>query len=285
MNVTVSQNATTSRSQSQDSVTALLPDTEIGARPRCLSPEQRVTGPAYRPGPRATSSTPWRAVALIDNHKFTRDCIATCLEMLCHDLTVTTFPSLADCIAAGLSDCELVIYYSHGCTAQASSRCAALLALRQEFGPTPILVVSDEDEVGTVLEALTAGIRGYIPTVNTSLHVTVEVMHLLRAGGTFAPVATSMMIQNRLQPDVVAIPSPDRFTPRQIAVLECLKHGSANKAIAHELSMSEGTVKVHVRNIMKKLRATNRTQAVFRAYNLGAVAESAGAVARSNALA
>lgn len=56
------------------------------------------------------------------------------------------------------------------------------------------------------------------------------------------------------------------FTPRQIAVLHRLRQGKANKIIAYELAMSESTVKVHVRNIMKKMSATNRTEAAYRAH-------------------
>ena len=53
------------------------------------------------------------------------------------------------------------------------------------------------------------------------------------------------------------------FTERQAAVVEALRRGKANKLIAHELHMCESTVKVHVRKIMKKLKATNRTQVAF----------------------
>ena len=58
------------------------------------------------------------------------------------------------------------------------------------------------------------------------------------------------------------------LTTRQIAVLSHLQQGKANKIIAHELRMSESTVKVHVRNIMRKMGATNRTQAAYRATQL-----------------
>ena len=55
----------------------------------------------------------------------------------------------------------------------------------------------------------------------------------------------------------------DGFTPRQMQVLTCLRQGMSNKIIAYQLEMCESTVKVHIRHIMKKLRATNRTQVVF----------------------
>jgi DNA-binding NarL/FixJ family response regulator len=212
------------------------------------------------------AATP-RAIALIDDHEFTRDCIATCLEVLCRGVVVTPFRSIADCVSAGSGRFELVIYYARTTGARPEGGCPSLQGLWQDLGPAPVLIVSDDDDVGTMLDALTAGVRGYVPTISTSLQITVEVMNLLRAGGTFAPVAPSFLRQ--LPPAPAAVPRPvEHFTPRQLAVLERLKQGSANKIIAHELSMSEGTVKVHVRNIMKKLHATNRTQAVFRAYNL-----------------
>jgi DNA-binding NarL/FixJ family response regulator len=53
------------------------------------------------------------------------------------------------------------------------------------------------------------------------------------------------------------------FTTRQLAVIAALRKGKANKIIAYELNMRESTVKVHVRNIMKKLKARNRTEVAY----------------------
>lgn len=53
------------------------------------------------------------------------------------------------------------------------------------------------------------------------------------------------------------------FSPRQLEVLRLIRSGAQNKHIAHRLNMREGTVKVHVRNIFRKLSVTNRTQAAF----------------------
>jgi DNA-binding NarL/FixJ family response regulator len=57
--------------------------------------------------------------------------------------------------------------------------------------------------------------------------------------------------------------SPIQFSPRQLQVLERLRQGKQNKMIAYELGMCESTVKVHLRHIMKKLNARNRTQVVL----------------------
>jgi DNA-binding NarL/FixJ family response regulator len=53
------------------------------------------------------------------------------------------------------------------------------------------------------------------------------------------------------------------FTVRQLTVIESLRQGKSNKVIAYELNMCESTVKVHVRHIMKKLGAKNRTEVAF----------------------
>jgi DNA-binding NarL/FixJ family response regulator len=54
-------------------------------------------------------------------------------------------------------------------------------------------------------------------------------------------------------------PKPGGITARELAVVRAIQHGKPNKVIAYELNMCESTVKVHVRNIMKKLNAKNRT--------------------------
>jgi DNA-binding NarL/FixJ family response regulator len=55
----------------------------------------------------------------------------------------------------------------------------------------------------------------------------------------------------------------NEFTSKQRSVIEGLRRGKPNKAIAYELNMCESTVKVHVRNVMKKLGARSRTEAAL----------------------
>ena len=59
-------------------------------------------------------------------------------------------------------------------------------------------------------------------------------------------------------------PLKEMFTIRQAQVVEALRRGKANKIIAYELKMQESTVKVHIRSIMKKVKATNRTEVVYK---------------------
>jgi DNA-binding NarL/FixJ family response regulator len=134
-------------------------------------------------------------------------------------------------------------------------------------------------------------VRGYIPTTFNP-RVAVEAMRLVHAGGTFVPASALKQCGNghrRVQGDrsevdepaaapPVAAPGAEagngeallrELTPRQREVLRLLCEGKPNKIIAHALHMQEGTVKVHVRQIMKKLKATNRTQVAFLANRVG----------------
>jgi DNA-binding NarL/FixJ family response regulator len=100
-------------------------------------------------------------------------------------------------------------------------------------------------------------------------------MRLVGAGGPFAP--TSALLDAR-SPSETTPPHYDLskkvlFTARQLAVLVALRRGKANKQIAYELNMREGTVKVHVRHIMKKLRAKNRTEVAIIANDLFAATD------------
>ena len=64
------------------------------------------------------------------------------------------------------------------------------------------------------------------------------------------------------------------FRSRQLEVLEGLKQGKQNKIIAHELNMCESTVKVHIRILMKKLKARNRTQVVLLTSNIQVLSQT-----------
>ena len=64
-------------------------------------------------------------------------------------------------------------------------------------------------------------------------------------------------------------------TTRELEVLASLAKGKSNKMIGRELNMREGTVKVHIRSLLKKLNATNRTQLALRAYRALDTAQAA----------
>ena len=140
---------------------------------------------------------------------------------------------------------------------------ARLLSRVNELLPgVPAVVLSDYEDADNIREAFALDVRGYIPTSLASL-VAVEAVRLVCAGGTFAPRPRPSCRRGAAAHGADGTPSIEGFTQRQAQILDCLRRGMASKLIAYELNMCESTVKVHIRNIMKKLSATNRTQVVY----------------------
>ncbi|RWK76796.1 MAG: response regulator transcription factor [Mesorhizobium sp.] len=136
--------------------------------------------------------------------------------------------------------------------------------LVSDFRSVPVAVLADSEDVTDLLKALDCGVRGYIPT-SVGIDVCIEAINLAIAGGTFVPASGLLAFRQALDGKVS---EPNRisamFTPRQVAVAKALRQGKPNKIIAYELNKCEGTVKVHVRSIMKKLKATNRTEVAYK---------------------
>jgi DNA-binding NarL/FixJ family response regulator len=141
-------------------------------------------------------------------------------------------------------------------------------SLSSEFGSTPVIVLADSDDFAQIVKALDYGAKGYIPTL-VSIRVCMELIALSVAGGLFVPASALFAMRHLLESsNSTTRPLAGIFTDRQAEVVEALRRGKANKIIAYELKLRESTVKVHVRNIMKKLKATNRTEVVFKLNDL-----------------
>lgn len=144
------------------------------------------------------------------------------------------------------------------------------------MGACPAVVLADNEDPDLIVQTLGKSVRGYVPT-SLSIDIAVRAMALARAGGVFVPVG-SLMAAHRVADGASAIaPKANGLTERQAAVLDALRRGKPNKIIAHELKMRESTVKVHVRNLMRKLHATNRTQVAYLADRLFSGDEPAAA--------
>jgi len=209
-------------------------------------------------------------ILVIDDQALTRDCTQRWLATAYDSASIVAAPtvdSLAnDLIASLRGKLAFCLYNLHRAKASDTKADSDLSTLKRLFAQCPIIVISDLDYQERVVQALERGVRGYIPT-SSSLDVAIEATRLVAAGGTFVPASSLMMRANGDDASNPIVAS-GAFTQRQLAVLKCLREGKANKIIAYELSMSVSTVKVHVRNIMQKLKATNRTQVAYQTREL-----------------
>ncbi|CDX43212.1 Two-component response regulator protein [Mesorhizobium sp. SOD10] len=136
--------------------------------------------------------------------------------------------------------------------------------IASEFNSVPVVILADTEDPAQILKALECGARGYIPS-SVGINVCVEAINLAAAGGIFVPGSSVLSIRHLISSGSRDIQSlTDMFTLRQAEVADALRRGKANKIIAYELNLRESTVKVHIRNIMKKLKATNRTEVAYK---------------------
>lgn len=220
-------------------------------------------------------------VILVDDRTLTRQCLAHWLELNDHNFRTIGIPRLdqPERLLRRYGRIDLVVLNVGAMTASEPAIRGMLDRLQEALPEVPLIVVSDREDIAAVTEAIKRGVRGYIPTSLDS-HVVVEALHFVRAGGTFVPasalIKTATTVQGPAPPEDPREPSLQvlGFTQRELQVLEHVRQGKPNKIIAHELVMQESTVKVHVRRIMKKLNATNRTQAAFLAQRLAEAAEA-----------
>jgi DNA-binding NarL/FixJ family response regulator len=149
--------------------------------------------------------------------------------------------------------------------------------MRRLGSGSPIGVYLHGDDAAMCDLLLASGVAGIL-LPSAGLEMTIAAVHLMLVGGTFFPPEVLRRCREQvsgdpfaegpmsvcakskpIQPNVEG-QSTEELTDRERDVLNSLRSGQQNKNIAYELGISESTVKVHLRSIMKKLRATNRTQ-------------------------
>ena len=228
---------------------------------------------------RADAADSGKGVLFLDERHLTRDCIGRALALRLPEFTIVPRATAQDFISEDFNPGKiaLVVRYVHADSMPPQARrealdqsgIAAQLSLFEDLMPeTPLVLMSEVEVPEAILEVFRSGIRGYLPTT-LPIDQVAQAIRFVAAGGTFVPLSIlSLHTRSNLHQEVPNHPPTSRaaatFSPRQSEVIRMLWNGSSNKVIAYELRMAESTVKVHIRQIMKKLNVTNRTLVVLR---------------------
>ncbi len=138
----------------------------------------------------------------------------------------------------------------------------AMIAIRSSFPDARVIVLTTYSGDVLVQRAASAGASAFVlkSEVRKSLVETVRLVH----SGQELPESGAAL---RLGPGA----QENRLSPREVRVLQLIAKGNSNKHIARELEISEGTVKIHVKNILAKLEVNDRTHAVTTALERGII--------------
>jgi two-component system, NarL family, nitrate/nitrite response regulator NarL len=142
---------------------------------------------------------------------------------------------------------------------------------RRRYPDSRIVMLATQPSQHHFTTCLSAGVDGYLFT-DISRDVLMESLRLLFLGEKVFPTILAAWIVD----DTRRAPEPQganvtsrRLTPREIEILRHIASGEANKAIGARLGISDATVKLHLRKLLRKLGAANRTQAAIWAMNNG----------------
>jgi DNA-binding NarL/FixJ family response regulator len=128
-----------------------------------------------------------------------------------------------------------------------------LIAIRGEFPDARIIMLSSSDSDGEIQRALRSGAAGYV--LKSMPHGDLlNVIRSVHAGKRQVPTQVAALLAEHL--------GEEDLTARELEVLQLIRDGFKNKQIANRLSISENTVNFHIKNIVDKLGANDRTHAV-----------------------
>jgi DNA-binding NarL/FixJ family response regulator len=186
--------------------------------------------------------------------------------------------------------CAMIIYNVGSASAADHRNLKQIKGLRARATEVPLVIVSDNDSREQIVSALGVGAQGFLPA-GTNRQLALKALSFILKGGSYFPASVlprrrnpaqlngamergslaatcklgegNGVVENALDAGSMNI----HLTERQKSVLGRLGCGDSNKAIGRFLGIREGTVKVHVRRIMRKLGVVNRTQVAIACAN------------------
>lgn len=222
-------------------------------------------------------------IIVADDQRLCRECVRLLIESIDPSLQVVEIDKPQEIAARMGGDmAHSVVLYNLVLTDEQGVEYVG--ALSQSIGEAPLVVMCDGNEPALMRGCLERGARAFLPS-STPGPLLVSILRLVMAGGVYVPPELALAAHgakagsgdaetsrkrnggNTRRDAVIAEHFP-LLTRRQRDVLALLSQGMSNRDIAGSLEMCENTVKAHVKQVMRKLRADNRTQAALQADRL-----------------
>ena len=206
-------------------------------------------------------------IVLVDDHAIVRQGLRSVLERE-RDLRIVGEASTPDDAMAVVERTRpavvlLDLKLSTGADSQGLELCSRLTARYPGLG---VLVLTTFLDDNLVAQAIHRGARGYVIKDVDTTELVRAIRAVVRNESAFDSRSAAAMVRSlRMKADQPV------FTERELKVLRLLAHGMSNKKIGQQLYISETTVKFHVRNVMRKMAAASRAEAVYEASKLGVI--------------
>ena len=224
---------------------------EIGGQPgrRSLEPKMRIP-PTQLDKPE---------VLIVDSKRLRQAGITRLLEMWADVMGLTLRGAVPDaplntnCVPA---NCKMVIISLGSASIEDPEYQTLIKSVRRLMPQAPLVILSDREQPQEICAAFRQGAVGYMST-GLEPAVAFQALSFIKSGGSFFPPS---VLSSYFPQETESSAHEGDLTARQEGVFGLLRQGYSNKVIARQLGMSESTVKVHARKIMRKYGVVNRTQ-------------------------
>jgi two-component system nitrate/nitrite response regulator NarL len=215
-------------------------------------------------------------ILVADDHKLVRDGLKPFLQELGSEVEILDAANIEEALAVAAKAGQLSLVLLD-LMMPGMDGLKGLEALRAACPAVPVVIVSGFSSRDHVVAAVQAGAAGFIPKTVSGTAM-VNALRLVLSGEKYLPSSTffddpgNQMSMPAPTPSVKpgAVPPPfDKLSRREAEILALLVEGRTNKEIAICLDLQEITIKVHLRNVYRKIGAANRAQAVRIAMSSG----------------
>jgi DNA-binding NarL/FixJ family response regulator len=206
-------------------------------------------------------------IIFVEERDIIGECFSRCVSELNYDVSVARSVSACIPLAKSLETGIFII-----CATNTQAMCSNITEILSSCTGFQVMVLGCSSDDQLALKAIGSGASAFLPA-NTNLSVLIGVIALVLSGGIYLPADISLSLSENFRSScslekfsgeagMVA-----NFTAKQHAIIDAIRVGKPNKVIAYEMGMCESTVKVHIRNIMKKANVRNRTELAYKATN------------------
>lgn len=193
-------------------------------------------------------------IVIIDRNEIAREGLRRMLS----DHGLGTVETMADASRIARAEPHLVLVTF----SSASEAREACRVVRRSLPAARLVVLAQDCCSDVVTEALADGADGVLSRT-IAIDPMIAYLHLVVLGEKVIPSSVVDDMPSRSRAMRSALPDSGDLSVRELAVLERIAAGRANKLISRDLGIAEGTVKVHVKSILRKLGVANRTQAAL----------------------
>lgn len=205
-------------------------------------------------------------VIIADDHPLFREALGLALKQALGEVEIVQAGGMAELEVAAREnpDVDLVLLDLHMPGVQGFS---ALVYLRAHHPELPVCLISANNNPAVIQRAMNHGAAAFIHK-SVSVDEIRDALQTVLAGDIWQASDLACLDDATAPAELEVAERIAELTPQQFRVLMMVAEGLLNKQIAYELEISEATVKAHMTAIFRKLKVTNRTQAVLLAQRL-----------------